>query len=140
MRDERVFTNECKTHNSEINEGDLKQRNQPDKVGAVIICLAELVEEKDKVEEIRQRFSQYVTTSETGETGDLPKSIQLFLKEVVTEDTKVVKILKACNQSIIAPFVLQLRLSLCAEMPFKDGGFWLCDYSLQRRVEDEDRV
>lgn len=56
-----------------------------------------------------------------GEFGS--KKIQLFLQEVVGPESSVVKVLKACNQSIIAPVIIQLRIRFfTGELLFKDHG------------------
>jgi hypothetical protein len=34
------------------------------------------------------------------------------------------KFTQACNQSIIAPAVIELTLNICPILPFKDGGGW----------------
>lgn len=42
----------------------------------------------------------------------------------IGEDTGLVRVLKACNQSIIAPSIIELKLVICPKLPFKDAGGW----------------
>eukprot|EP01119_Soliformovum_irregulare_P022194 TRINITY_DN7543_c0_g1_i4.p1 TRINITY_DN7543_c0_g1~~TRINITY_DN7543_c0_g1_i4.p1 ORF type:complete len:155 (-),score=21.16 TRINITY_DN7543_c0_g1_i4:43-507(-) len=66
----------------------------------------------------------FIKGKELGGMGETPKAVQAFLEQIVKEESPVVQVLKACNQSIIAPFVMELRLNLCKDVPFKDGGGW----------------
>ena len=49
--------------------------------------------------------------------------------EVIKEGTPTLQVLKATNQSIIAPAVIELTLNVCPKISFKDGG----NYSFSRQ-------
>jgi len=53
-------------------------------------------------------------------TGDPSLSLNDFLEQVVGADSKVVHVLKGCNQSILAPGVLKLKFTVGNAYPFKD--------------------
>jgi len=81
-----------------------------------------LGEPKEKQEEI---FSQY---SNFFGGGDPSLSLTEFLDNIVGPTSKVVNVLKACNQSILAPGVLKLKVAVGNQYPFKDvRGSWRID-------------
>jgi len=70
---------------------------------------------------IREEFGKMV--KENG--GDTAGPFGNFLNRHMGDNSTVVKVLKACNQSIIAPTVVRLKLSIAPRLPFKDlRGAW----------------
>jgi len=60
-------------------------------------------------------------------TNPLETSICLFdfMHQVVGAESKTVKVLKACTQSLLAPAVLKLKFSVGSKFPFRDKrGSW----------------
>eukprot|EP01113_Clastostelium_recurvatum_P035561 TRINITY_DN4975_c0_g1_i2.p1 TRINITY_DN4975_c0_g1~~TRINITY_DN4975_c0_g1_i2.p1 ORF type:complete len:726 (+),score=190.10 TRINITY_DN4975_c0_g1_i2:219-2180(+) len=54
-----------------------------------------------------------------------PKQFPKLLLEDLTESNQIVRVLKAIHQAIIAPSVIELRMSICPKLPFKDTpGGW----------------
>ena len=53
---------------------------------------------------------------------DMSREIARLVGEYLGKESKMVKVLKACNQAIIAPAVIELTLNVCAKVPFKDAG------------------
>lgn len=52
----------------------------------------------------------------------MSREIARLVGEFLGKESKIVKVLKACNQAIIAPAVIELTLNVCAKVPFKDAG------------------
>lgn len=57
-----------------------------------------------------------------------------FLTEVLRDDSVTGKILKACNQSIIAPAVIELTLNVSPLLSFKDGGGWRIQIAISEDI------
>eukprot|EP01102_Stenamoeba_stenopodia_P021149 TRINITY_DN8444_c0_g1_i1.p1 TRINITY_DN8444_c0_g1~~TRINITY_DN8444_c0_g1_i1.p1 ORF type:complete len:307 (+),score=57.34 TRINITY_DN8444_c0_g1_i1:213-1133(+) len=70
---------------------------------------------------IREEFGKMVKDN----GGDTAGPFGNFLNRHMGDNSTVVKVLKACNQSIIAPSVVRLKLSIAPRLPFKDlRGAW----------------
>jgi hypothetical protein len=95
------------------------------------IALATQIESYDQTQNIKNSFSNFVKGNDN-ETGVLTKQLNAFLVDIVGEDSKLCKILKCCHQGIIAPLIIELKLSICPKLPFKDatGGGWIIDIVL----------
>jgi hypothetical protein len=60
--------------------------------------------------------------------GDPSLSLTEFIDNVVGPTSKVVNVLKSCNQSILAPGILKLKVAVGNQYPFKDvRGSWRID-------------
>lgn len=88
----------------------------------MLLNLSKALEDDSHTREIRQRFLDFVRPNSGQEHSDMGRDIQLFITEVIGESSRVVKTLKACNHSIIAPAILQLKKNICPQLMFKDGG------------------
>jgi len=74
----------------------------------------------ERQETLKERFVEFF-----GRNGDASVFLLEFLDKVVGGDSAVVKVLKACNQSILAPGVLKLKFGVGNHFPFKDvRGSW----------------
>jgi len=89
----------------------------------IIVTLSEwLGEPKEKQEEILAQYPKFFGS------GDPSLSLTEFLDNIVGPTSKVVNVLKACNQSILAPGVLKLKVAVGNQYPFKDvRGSWRID-------------
>jgi len=90
----------------------------------VLVTLASLLESQTKAKKIQELFYQYIPRAADPDDRDISRELNRFLHEVVGEETPTVRVLKACNQSIIAPAVTELTLNIQKQVPFKDGGGW----------------
>lgn len=75
--------------------------------------------------ELQEKLREYTAhvKAEEAETGVLSMQLGKFLV-FIGEDASLVRVLKACNQSIIAPTIIELKLVVCPTLPFKDAGGW----------------
>jgi len=89
----------------------------------IIVTLSKVLgEPKTQQDNITERFPSFFGT------GDPSLSLNDFLEQVVGANSKVVNVLKACNQSILAPGVLKLKFTVGNAYPFKDmRGSWRID-------------
>jgi len=56
---------------------------------------------------------------------DVSKRIDQVIKETIQSDCKLIRLLKACNQSILAPAVVRLKYFIGNEAPYQDkSGTW----------------
>lgn len=86
-----------------------------------ILCdLSEKLEEHQQTEAIKTKFSSFVQQG-----GDTSRQLSKFLQNVLHEESKLVKVLKAINQSIIATPFIRLKYAFPNEIPFEDvAGTW----------------
>eukprot|EP01113_Clastostelium_recurvatum_P024144 TRINITY_DN2881_c0_g1_i1.p1 TRINITY_DN2881_c0_g1~~TRINITY_DN2881_c0_g1_i1.p1 ORF type:complete len:1624 (-),score=446.89 TRINITY_DN2881_c0_g1_i1:45-4916(-) len=110
--------------------------NKVEDVLSIIISLWTLLEDHVDAEEVTQKYTQHIPPEQDAASRDLTRDISLFLTEVAGRDSRLVRALKACNQAIIAPAVIELTLNVCAKLPFQDAGGWRMEVSL----EEGDRV
>lgn len=74
----------------------------------------------ERRETMNYRFVEFF-----GRSGDASVFLLDFLDKVVGGESSVVKVLKACNQSILAPGILKLKFGVGNHYPFKDvRGSW----------------
>jgi len=107
----------------------LTKPNQEEKIQCVLLTLARALEDKDHLDGIQNRFFDYVRPNAGQERADIARDIQQFITEVLG-DSPITRTLKACNQGIIAPAVLQLKKNICPQLMFKDGGGWCIKITL----------
>lgn len=84
----------------------------------IITQLTSILKNPEESDRIRVEYKKYVNF-DFGEFG--AKKIGQFLQEVLGPENEIVKIFKACNQSIIAPAIIQL-VKMCNQIKFKDFG------------------
>lgn len=95
----------------------------------VLSDVAAAIVGRDLADKLEQRYSTFVTGKDN-ETGSFSRQLAKLTNDVFAqgsngcEDHPVMKTLKAVNQSIIAPAVIELRLSICPSLPFKDTSGW----------------
>jgi len=90
----------------------------------VLSALATLLESVEKAHKIQELYYRYVPKTIDTNDRDISRELNRFLNEVVEENSPTLRILKACNQSIIAPAVIELTLNVQKRLQFKDGGGW----------------
>lgn len=88
-----------------------------------LASIGRLVEGEEYAKGIYQNFGNYVTL-EGVKDRDMSREIAALVADYLGKDSKVVKILKACNQAIIAPAVIELTLNVGTKVPFNDAGVW----------------
>eukprot|EP00005_Dracoamoeba_jomungandri_P000888 CAMPEP_0174251788 /NCGR_PEP_ID=MMETSP0439-20130205/1503_1 /TAXON_ID=0 /ORGANISM="Stereomyxa ramosa, Strain Chinc5" /LENGTH=295 /DNA_ID=CAMNT_0015332201 /DNA_START=64 /DNA_END=951 /DNA_ORIENTATION=+ len=89
----------------------------------IFVTLAEALNEEDEFQEkIKDTFYEYLDPDNDGETT---QQLRLFLKEVITEDTLVGKVMKACHQKMIFSAFYCIKNRIWDKLPFKDKrGTW----------------
>jgi len=81
------------------------------------------LEGEEYAQGITEKFGNYVVLDGVKDR-DMSREIAGLVAEHFGKESKVVRILKACNQAIIAPAVIELTLNVCAKVPFRDAGGW----------------
>ena len=90
---------------------------------SILTTLALRLEGEARVQKILDNFWKYIPRDTNRKRDrDISRELNRFLFEVLGEDSPTTKILKSCNQSIIAPAVIELTLNVCPKVAFKDGG------------------
>jgi hypothetical protein len=85
----------------------------------ILVCLAERLDGQTLVDKIKETYSNYIST------GDMSQHLLQFLDEVVTENSKMMKVLKGCQQKIIFPGFYSVKAVIDSAFPFKDArGTW----------------
>jgi len=103
---------------SQVDEVDTHAREIMD----MLVELAKLVDSDDYANIIQQNFKNYIVL-EGVKDRDMSREIA-SLFEYLGKDCKIAKVLKAINQAIIAPPIIELTLNVCAKLPFRDAGGW----------------
>jgi len=89
----------------------------------VLMVFCNQLETKETLLRMKENFSVYFDPSKNN--IDVSRRLQDFLMEIVGENCRVIKLLKSCNQSIIAPAVIRLKGVVGNQFPFKDvHGGW----------------
>jgi hypothetical protein len=100
-------------------EQTFKHRTPPNVfLPKILLTLATACESTQLVENMQQQVPTYF--GDDNPNGDVSKRLLEYLQQVVGEQSKTVKILKACNQSIIAPAVYRLKSVAAEAFPYKD--------------------
>ncbi|KAF2077327.1 hypothetical protein CYY_001393 [Polysphondylium violaceum] len=98
--------------------------NKIQDINNVLLSLASITSDSGLNEKIKEQFNQYIPAS-TDPDSDFKRDLIRFLDEVCESDnSKLVNILKCCNQAIIAPVVIELTLNIAKAVPFMDAGGW----------------
>jgi len=90
--------------------------------------IGRFVEGEEYALNLVQNFGNYVVI-DGAKDRDMSREIAKLVGEYLGKESKVVKVLKACNQAIIAPAVIELTLNVCTKVPFKDAGGWRMELS-----------
>jgi len=104
---------------------------QDNTIKDIIVTLSKwLGDSQEQQESISTKYASFFGS------GDPSLSLNEFIEHVVGVDSNVVKVLKACNQSILAPGVLKLKVAVGNQFPFKDmRGSWRIEIQI-----DSERV
>jgi hypothetical protein len=99
-----------------------------------ILChLSEKLEEANQTEIIKREFNSFVQQSGAGDTS---RQLSRFLQHILKESSKLARVLKAINQSIIATPFIRLKHAFPKECPFEDmGGTWKIIVSIVPKEE-----
>eukprot|EP01089_Gocevia_fonbrunei_P000754 TRINITY_DN1073_c0_g1_i1.p1 TRINITY_DN1073_c0_g1~~TRINITY_DN1073_c0_g1_i1.p1 ORF type:complete len:323 (+),score=49.15 TRINITY_DN1073_c0_g1_i1:160-1128(+) len=84
----------------------------------VLITLANKLEPETS-EKIAKHFNTYFRYTNT----DLSIPLLAFLKEVIGPSSRVIKVLQACHQGIIAPSVISLKIGLGSKLAYNGDGW-----------------
>jgi len=88
----------------------------------VLCLLSEKLGENKQTETIKSEFFKFV---QEGGAGDTSRQLSKFLQHVLKEESRLAKVLKAINQSIIASPFIRLKLAFPKTIPFEDmSGTW----------------
>lgn len=87
-----------------------------------LASIGRLVEGEEYAQNIYKNFGTYVML-EGPKDRDMSREIAQLVGHL-GKDSKIVKVLKACNQAIIAPAVIELTLNVGTKVPFNDAGVW----------------
>jgi len=100
---------------------------QDNTIKEIILTLSKwLGDSQEQQESISTKYASFFGT------GDPSLSLNEFIEHVVGVDSSVVKVLKACNQSILAPGVLKLKVAVGNQFPFKDvRGSWRIEIQIE---------
>ncbi|PRP79538.1 hypothetical protein PROFUN_12771, partial [Planoprotostelium fungivorum] len=103
------------------------------KVLDVISTVCRAIEGEERGRYVTEMYWKYVSR-DTFRLRDMSKELAMFFYEVLGEESPTARILKACNQAVIAPAVIELTVNVAPKVPFKDGGGWRIGIS----VDDSD--
>jgi len=86
-----------------------------------VFCkLAGALESEEQLELIKEKYKDYVKGS-----GDISQQILKFLGDVINDNSKMMKVLKACHQKILLPGYYFIKSQIYENYPFKDfRGSW----------------
>eukprot|EP01118_Nematostelium_gracile_P001895 TRINITY_DN11961_c0_g1_i1.p1 TRINITY_DN11961_c0_g1~~TRINITY_DN11961_c0_g1_i1.p1 ORF type:complete len:349 (-),score=49.38 TRINITY_DN11961_c0_g1_i1:36-1082(-) len=90
----------------------------------VLVTLVSLLESQDMTQKVKDSYYKYIPHSVDNNDKDISAELKRFLNEVLGEISPTVRVLKACNQSIIAPAVTQMWKQLNNTMLLRDGVGW----------------
>jgi hypothetical protein len=90
--------------------------------------MGRFVEGDEYAQNLVDNFGNFVIL-EGAKDRDMSREIARLVSEYLGKESRMVKVLKACNQAIIAPAVIELTLNVCAKVPFKDAGGWRMELS-----------
>eukprot|EP00026_Physarum_polycephalum_P007369 Phypoly_transcript_07428.p1 GENE.Phypoly_transcript_07428~~Phypoly_transcript_07428.p1 ORF type:complete len:444 (+),score=108.09 Phypoly_transcript_07428:147-1478(+) len=88
-----------------------------------LYTMGRFIEGDEYAQKLAENFGSYVVL-EGAKDRDMSREIARLISEYLGKDSRMVRVLKACNQAIIAPAVIELTLNVCAKVPFKDAGGW----------------
>jgi len=112
------------TFRENVVDVSINNGNKIQDINKVLLSLASITNDTDLVDKINEQFNQYIPAS-TDPDSDFKRDLIRFLDEVCESDnSKLVNILKCCNQAIIAPVVIELTLNIAKAVPFMDAGGW----------------
>jgi len=96
--------------------------NAGDLMKGVLCLLSNKLAETEQTEIIENEFDSFI---KGGKGADTSRQMARFLQHVLKENSKLCKVLKAINQSIIASPFVRLKAAFPKELPFEDmGGTW----------------
>jgi len=86
-----------------------------------VFCkLAGALESEEQLELIKGKYKEYIKG-----TGDISQQILKFLADVINDNSKLMKVLKACHQKILLPGYYFIKSQIYEHYPFKDfRGSW----------------
>lgn len=99
----------------------------------MLFNLTKFLESDAYASNLREQFCKYVVLDGAKDRGmfwrrtgfhtilDMSREIA-HLFEYLGKECRVAKVLKAINQAIIAPPIIELTLNVCSKLPFRDAG------------------
>ncbi|GAM24749.1 hypothetical protein SAMD00019534_079240 [Acytostelium subglobosum LB1] len=86
----------------------------------MLLTLAQLLDGPEKAAQIKEQYTNYIKSS-----GDISQQLLALLSNVVTEQSRMIRLLKACHQKIILPAYYFIKANLFEDLPFRDKrGSW----------------
>lgn len=113
---------ESSNHSVESAKGEeLRDSMTQEEVVYYVFCkLGSALESEEQQVRIKEQFKEYVKG-----VGDMSQQILRFLADVVGDDSKIMKVLKACHQKILLPGYYYVKSQIYEDYPFKDyRGSW----------------
>lgn len=112
---------------------NLSEWSQDDLVENLLLQLARQLEGEEAAKGLQISFRKYITGSNL-QTGVFARQFSKFVTETIGGDSKVARVLKTCQQNIIAPVIIELKLNICKTLIFKDAGGWKIHISVRDDV------
>jgi len=100
-------------------------KNKAEHIFSMLQCLFSLLEDEECNDLLNDQYWSYFEDDPSLELVDVSKRVGKIMKELLGSDCKVIRLLKACNQSILAPPVVRLKYFIGNEFPYQDStGTW----------------
>jgi hypothetical protein len=120
--------NDEKTIIPQINTTPATQSSQA-LLREIMLILADQLNEHDVHEVVSNQMYEFIPDDYTGDISTMLQSF--FVKKI--DGSAVLRILKACNQSILAAAVVRLKAGIASRIPYKDyRGAWHIEISFSQ--------
>jgi len=96
----------------------------------ILLALKEMFDGSENQEELEKIKANYENIPRNDDGSFNSKDLVEFLLKEFSENSPILQVLKVCNQSIIAPSVIELKLGICPKLMFKDAGGWMIKVEL----------
>jgi hypothetical protein len=107
---------------SEQKEAPLNPHEVNSVMREIFVTLAQHLDNEQVLQSIQDNFGTYITSKPN---TDVSRHLLDFLLEVVGNNNSTIGVLKASNQSILAPAVIRLKSTVGSKFPYKDiRGGW----------------
>eukprot|EP01120_Amphizonella_sp_Union-15-10_P007137 TRINITY_DN2376_c0_g1_i2.p1 TRINITY_DN2376_c0_g1~~TRINITY_DN2376_c0_g1_i2.p1 ORF type:complete len:536 (-),score=111.72 TRINITY_DN2376_c0_g1_i2:324-1931(-) len=104
------------------------------KLFQLVVTLAEEINGTEVKKKVSDRFFDYV---ELHNPHSLSRTLEKFFSEILGSESYVLSILKSCNQSAIAPAIVELKMALGMEHMTKDvKNSWRFQISINSGIQE----
>jgi len=117
------------TNNNSNNSNTLKRRELSSSVNDllfnILLAIATPLETPEMIAKLKSEFPKCFPEEKAN--SDAGRRLANFFDAAVGDDSKLAKVLKASNQSVVSPAVVRLKSALSSKFPYKDirGGWRL---------------